>query len=83
MVACLNVTSGYNHKSIYEDHQSYLSFSWKFKNKIKYFIFRALLSLGLSSAGHAFSNVLRSMVNIWRAQDFRVIFDLDDDCVVE
>lgn len=81
MLKC-DLISGYHHISIHEDHQSYLGFSWKFKNKIKYFIF-LVLPFGLSTAGHVFSKVLRPMVTFWRAQGFRVIFHLDDGWGVE
>ena len=81
MLKC-DLISGYHHISIHEDHQSYLGFSWKFKNKIKYFIF-LVLPFGLSTAGHVFSKVLRPMVTFWRAKGFRVIFHLDDDWGVE
>ena len=77
-----DLTFGYHYISIHEDHQSYLGFSWKFKNKIKYFIFR-VLPFGLSTAGSVFSKVLRPMVKFWHAQGFRVIFDLDDGWGVE
>jgi hypothetical protein len=77
-----DLTSGYHHISIHEDHQSYLGFSWKLKNKMKYFIFR-VLSFGLSTVGHAFSKVPRPMVKCWRAQGFRVIFYLDEGWEVE
>ena len=77
-----DLTSGYHHIYIHKDHQSYLGFSWKFKNKIKYFIFR-VLPFGLPTAGHVFSKVLRPMVKFWRAQGFQVIFYLDDGWGVE
>ena len=72
-----DLTSGYHHIQIHEDHQTYLGFAWNFDGKVRHFVFQAL-PFGLSTAGHVFSKVLRPLVKYWRSDGHRVIMYLDD-----
>lgn len=42
-----------------------------------------VLLFGLSSAGHIFTKVVRTLVNHWRAQSFPIIVYLDDGWVCD
>lgn len=52
-----DLTSGYNHINIHEDHHQNLGFSWKINGKIRYFVF-TVLPFALSSAGYIFTKTL-------------------------
>lgn len=77
-----DLTSGYHHINIHEDHQQYLGFSWKINGKIRYFVF-TVLPFGLSSAGYIFTKTLRPLVTHWRANSFPIIMYLDDGWVCD
>jgi hypothetical protein len=77
-----DLTSGYHHINIHEDHQQYLGFSWKINGKPWYFVFTVLL-FGLSSAGYIFTKTLRPLVAHWRSKSFPVIMYLDDGWVCD
>lgn len=72
-----DLTSGYHHVNIHPDHFKYLGFSWKFHNKVRYFVF-TVLPFGLSSAGYIFTKILRPLVAHWRSKACPVIMYLDD-----
>lgn len=77
-----DLTSGYHHINIHEDHHQYLGFSWKIDGKIRYFVF-TVLPFGLSSAGYIFTKTLRPLVTHWRTNSFPVIMYLDDGWVCD
>ncbi|VDI49054.1 Hypothetical predicted protein [Mytilus galloprovincialis] len=68
---------GYHHINIHPEHQKFLGFSWVIDGQERYFIF-SVLPFGLSSAGHIFTKVVRTLVNFWRSQSFPIIVYLDD-----
>ena len=72
-----DLKSGYHHIDIFEEHQKYLGFSWKFHDKTRYFIFR-VLPFGLSEACFAFTKVLRPFVKRWRSFGFKCAIYIDD-----
>jgi hypothetical protein len=75
-----DLRSGYHHVNIHPEHQKFLGFSWKINGVQKYFIF-TVLPFGLSSAGHIFTKIMRTLVNYWRSQSFPIIVYLDDGWV--
>lgn len=77
-----DLTSGYHHINIHEDHHKYLGFSWKIDGKIRYFVF-TVLPFGLTSAGYIFTKTLRPLVTHWRTNSFPVIMYLDDGWVCD
>ena len=56
-----DLKSGYHHVSIYQNHQQYLGFAWRFGHITRYFTFR-VLPFGLSSACFCFTKILRPLV---------------------
>lgn len=72
-----DLKSGYHHLDIFENHQKYLGFSWKFGKVVKYYLF-CVLPFGLCSAGYVFSKVLRPLVAHWRKNGIKVTLFLDD-----
>ena len=46
-----DLCSGYHHIQIHRDHETYLGFSWKFENTIRYFVFSAMEE-SLGNFGH-------------------------------
>ena len=72
-----DLRSGYHHLNVHTEHQKYLGFSWIINGVEKYFVF-SVLPFGLSSAGHIFTKVVRTLVNYWRSQSFPIIVYLDD-----
>lgn len=77
-----DLTSGYHHINIHEDHQQYLGFSLEINGKIRYFVL-TVLPFGLSSAGYIFTKTLRPLVTHWRANSFPIIMYLDDGWVCD
>lgn len=57
-----DLRSGYHHINIHAENQKYLGFSWCIEGVQRYFVF-TVLSFGLSSAGHIFTNIVRTLVN--------------------
>ena len=72
-----DLKSGYHHLGIFPPHQKYLGFSWKFGDKVEYFMFR-VLPFGLSSACNIFTKLLRPIVKKWRTEGMKVVMYLDD-----
>ena len=72
-----DLKSGYHHIDIFEAHQEYLGFSWKFGNVENFFKF-TVLAFGLSTAGHIFTNVVKCLVTKWRSEGKLVVVYLDD-----
>ena len=72
-----DLSNGYYHVDIYEEHWKYLAFSFKFKAKTHYFMFCSL-PFGLSSAPYVFTKLLRPVVAHWRSDGIRISVYLDD-----
>ena len=72
-----DLKSGYHHIDIFEAHQEYLGFSWKFGNVENFFKF-TVLPFGLSSAGHIFTSVVKCLVTKWCSEGKFVVVYLDD-----
>ena len=60
-----DLRSGYRHVDVFEEHQTYLGFSQKIDNIMKFFVFTVLL-FGLSTAPSVFTKVVRLLVKYWR-----------------
>ena len=72
-----DLKSGYHHVEINRDYQSYLGFSWKFKDNVRYFAF-SVLPFGLSTAPFIFTKVCRPLVKLWRLSGVKIVLYLDD-----
>ena len=72
-----DLKSGYHHVEINRDYQSYLGFSWKFKDNVRYFAF-SVLPFGLSTAPFIFTKVCRPLVKLWRFSGVKIVLYLDD-----
>jgi len=72
-----DIKQGYHHIDIFEEHQTYLGFSWKINDKLRYFIF-TVLPFGLTSAPFIFTKIMRSLVKFWREQAIAIAVYLDD-----
>ena len=77
-----DLTSGYHHIEIHEQHRKFLGFKWFYRNKERYFVFE-VLPFGLSSACHVFTKVMRAFIKKWRALGLRTIIYIDDGICVE
>ena len=56
-----DLKSGYHQIDMFEEHQTYLGFSWKIDNIVKLFVF-TVLPFGLSTAPFAFTKVVKPLV---------------------
>ena len=72
-----DISQGYHHENIDENHQKYLGFSWKIDGKIRYFMF-TVLPFGLCSAPFIFTKVMRSLVKFWRREEIKICVYIDD-----
>ena len=72
-----DISQGYHHIDIDEQHQKYLGFSWKIKGQTRYFVF-ALLPFGLTSAPFLFTKVMRCLLTFWRAPGIKISVFIDD-----
>ena len=68
-----DISQGYHHIDIDEQHQKYLGFSCKIKRQTRYFVF-TVLPFGLTSAPFVFTTVMRCLVTFWRAQGIKICF---------
>ena len=75
-----DLKSGYHHVDIFEDHQTYLGFSWKFNNITRFFVF-TVLPFGLSSAPYIFTKLLIPLKKKWRSQGITNYIFIDDGIV--
>ena len=73
-----DLKSGYHHVPIFEEHWTYLGFSWTFSNGVTRFFVFIVLPFGLSSACYAFTKILRPLVKKWRSSGVRCAIYLDD-----
>ena len=58
---------------VFEERQTYLGFSWKIKNMVKFFVF-AVVPFGLSTAPFAFIKVLEPLVKYWKFNSIKIAF---------
>ena len=65
-----DISQGYHHTGIDENHQNYLGFSWNINGKIRYFMF-TVLPFGLCSAPFIFTKLMRSLVKFWRREEIK------------
>lgn len=72
-----DLESGYHHIDIFEPHQMFLGFSWKFGECTRYFTF-SVLPFGLNTASHCFTKMLRPLVTRWRSMGHSAILYIDD-----
>ncbi len=72
-----DLESGYHHIDIFQQHQKYLGFSWKFGNVVRFFTF-SVLPFGLNTASHCFTKMLRPLVTRWRSMGHNAILYIDD-----
>ena len=72
-----DLKSGYHHVDIFPENQKYLSFSWPFSGRLKYFTF-TVLPFGLSSACFCFTKLLRPLVKRWQSMGHNSFVHLDD-----
>ena len=72
-----DLKSGYHHVDIFEEHQTYLGFSWEINQKTHYFVF-TVLPFGLSTAPFVFTKVVRPLIKYWRLHAIRIACFLDD-----
>ena len=59
-----DLKSGYHHVDVFEEHQTYLGFSWKYNNILKFFVF-TVLSFIFSTEPFVFTKVVRLLVKYW------------------
>ena len=72
-----DIKSGYHHVLIFPPHQTFLSFSWFYQGKVRYFCFR-VLPFGLCSAPFVFTKIFRSLVAYWKRDGIHIVVYLDD-----
>ena len=63
--------SGYHHVDMFEEHQTYLGFSWKINNILKFFVF-TVLPFGLLTATFVFTKVVRTLVKYRRFNSIKI-----------
>ena len=56
-----DLKSRYHHVDVFEEHQTYLDFSWKINNMVKFFVF-TVLPFGFSTSPLVFTKVVRPLV---------------------
>ena len=78
----LEQKSGYHHVDIFEEHQTYLGFSWEINQQTHYFVF-TVLPFGLSTAPFVFTKVVRPLIKYWRLHTIRIACFLDDGLGIE
>ena len=77
-----DLKSGYHHVDIFEEHQTYLGFSWEINQQTHYFVF-TVLPFGLSTAPFVFTKVVRPLIKYWRLHAIRIACFLDDGLGIE
>ncbi|XP_053398203.1 uncharacterized protein LOC128556647 [Mercenaria mercenaria] len=72
-----DIRSAYHHIMIFQEHKTYLCFSWECDGQAHYDVFN-VPPFGISTADFIFTKVLRVVVTKWRSQGFRTVLFLDD-----
>ena len=62
---------------MFEEDQTYLGFSWKIDNIVKFFVF-TVLPFGLSTSPFVFTKLVRLLVELWRFNSIKIACFLDD-----
>ena len=71
-----DLKSGYHDVDMFEEHQTYLGFSWKINNILKFFVF-TVLPFGLSTAPFVFTKMVMLLVKYWRFNSIKIACFLD------
>ena len=71
-----DLKSGYHHIDMFEEHQTYLGFSWKINNILKFFVF-TVLPVGLSTVPFVFTKMVTLLVKYWRFNSMKIACFLD------
>ena len=69
--------SGYHHIDIFEEHWTYLGFSWTENGVTSYYVF-IVLPFGLSTAPYIFTKVCRVLIKYWRSNGIKIAIFIDD-----
>ena len=77
-----DLKSGYHHVDIFDEHQTYLGFSWQINQQTYHFVF-TVLSLGLSNAIFLFTKVVQPFTKYWHLHAIRIACFLDDGLGIE
>ena len=77
-----DLKSGYHHVDIFEEHQTYLGFSWEINQQTHYFVF-TVLPFGLSTAPFVFTKVVQTLIKYWRLHAISIVCFLDDCLGIE
>ena len=77
-----DLKSGYHHVDVFGEHQTYLGFSWKINNILKFFVF-TVLPFGLLAAPVVFTKVVRPLAKYWRFNSIEIACFLDDGLGVD
>ena len=72
-----DITQGYHHIDIFEEHQQFFGFAWNFNGKIRYFVF-TVLAFGLTSGPFIFTKLMRVLIKYWRTYGIKIVCFLDD-----
>ena len=75
-----DLTSGYHHADILDEHQDYLGLSWVYNSRVKYLKF-PVLTFELSSTCNIFTKLLKPILSKWRSSGMKAILYLDDGVV--
>ena len=72
-----DLKGAYHHIDIFEEHRTYLGFSFATTSTTKYYVFNSL-PFGIKTIGHIFTKVLKVVVSYLRTKSHKVIMFLDD-----
>ena len=74
-----DLKSGYHHIDIYDVHQTYLGFSWRWPgSQCDTFYVFTVLPFGLSTAPYIFTKLLKPLEKHWRYIGIKIAIFLDD-----
>ena len=68
-----DLKSGYHHIDINDSYQTYLGFSWKIDNIVKYFVF-TVLPLGIRSSAYIFFKASKAFSKILETTEYKNSF---------
>ena len=72
-----DLKSAYHHIEIFEDHKTYLGFSWVGDGLTRYYQFN-VLPFGLATAPYIFTKIIKVLLTYWRSMGHKIIMFLDD-----
>ena len=70
--------SGYHHIDIFQEHWTYLGFSWTSEDGVTSYYCFVVLPFGLSTAPYIFTKVCRVFVKYWRSHGIKIVIFIDD-----